>query len=684
MPEVLPDHTLTPAQRRRVSDVAGLALRQPPDDRSDYITAICADDDLVRERALALVAAHGAPVVEAVATPAGGPAATASAETHLASPASPWAEPVTPRRSAAAATRTWGEFTLLEELGRGGFGVVYRAWDTSLRRDVALKLVNVRNLPAGSDATLLREGQLMARVRHQNVVTVFSAQLIGTDVGLAMEYIQGRTLSALLAQHGPMSAHEAAVIGVALCGALAAVHRVGLIHRDIKASNVMREHGGRIVLMDFGAGREFDGGDVRSGLVGTPVYMAPEVLLRQQVTPCSDVYSLGVLLYHLVTNDYPVQGHAIEELCDAHQHGVRRPLADARPDLPEAFVRVVERTLAADPLQRHPSAAALKRDLVAAVPGVSPESTRHSTRRSHVAATTKPRSRPVAKWTWSQAIVGVVAGLGMLAAMMGFVTTQAFNRMFGRTGAFADESPLAVLGLGMRSLLAPFVAIAVAIIVVNTLLFAGRVVARLVPPVHRAATSVRKASEAFAARAHLGDPAVLAPLVCAVTCLSLAAIVWAFSPLLGALMNTVDSGDAAALGLLASWHADTHALYRMAFNLMILCAGAGVVLVLRRARHTATPAPAGPLAAIAAAMVIGLVLLAVPWRTMWIARFPRVQFGGDVCYVIGESGSDQLVTCPARPVPRSRIVRRDDPRMSPVEAVGRPFDDFARVAGQPR
>ena len=301
---------------------------------------------------------------------------------------------MTPRRSAAAVTRTWGEFTLLEELGHGGFGVVYRAWDTSLRRDVALKLVSVQNLPAGSDATLLHEGQLMARVRHQNVVTVFSAQLIGTDVGLAMEYIQGRTLSALLAQHGPMSAHEAAVIGVALCGALAAVHRVGLIHRDIKASNVMREHGGRIVLMDFGAGREFDGGDVRSGLVGTPVYMAPEVLLRHHVTPGSDVYSLGVLLYHLVTNDYPVQGQAIEELCAAHQRGERRSLGEARPDLPEAFVRVVERTLAPDPFQRHPSAAALKRDLASAVPGVALDSARHPTRRASVPAGTKPRARP--------------------------------------------------------------------------------------------------------------------------------------------------------------------------------------------------------------------------------------------------------------------------------------------------
>ena len=272
----------------------------------------------------------------------------------------------------------------------------------------------------------------------------------------------------------------------------------------------------------------------------------------------------------------------------------------------------------------------------------------------------------------------------MLAAMMGFVTTQAFNRMFGRTGAFAEESAMTVLGLGMRSLLAPLVAIAVATILVNTLLFAGRVVAGLVPPARGAAARLRDAWAAFVTRTHLGDPAVLAPLVCVATCVSLAAVVWAFRPLLRALMSTVDTGLATDLGLLASAHAETHALYRLAFDVMLILAGAGVALVVRRARQTSTPPPAGALAAMAGAMVIGFVLLAVPWRTMWSAQFPRVQFDGDVCYVIGESGADQLVTCPTRPAPRSRVVRRDDPRMSAVEAVGRPFDDFAREAAEPR
>ena len=145
---------------------------------------------------------------------------------------------------------------LLEELGRGGFGIVYRAWDAALKRDVALKIIDARRLPHATEDAVLREGQMMARVRHPNVVTVFSAQRIGDEIGLAMDYIKGRTLSALVAEDGPLSAHEAALIGISLCDALSAVHRLDLVHRDLKASNVMRESGGRIVLMDFGAGRD--------------------------------------------------------------------------------------------------------------------------------------------------------------------------------------------------------------------------------------------------------------------------------------------------------------------------------------------------------------------------------------------------------------------------------------------
>ena len=140
-------------------------------------------------------------------------------------------------------------------IGEGSFGRVYRAWDTQLEREVALKLVKASGVSQAFDlARAIKEARLLARVRHPNVVRVFGADSHAGRFGLWMELIPGRTLGQVLMMHGPMSVSEAIPIGIDLCHALAAVHGAGLLHRDIKAQNVLREDGGRIVLMDFGTG----------------------------------------------------------------------------------------------------------------------------------------------------------------------------------------------------------------------------------------------------------------------------------------------------------------------------------------------------------------------------------------------------------------------------------------------
>ena len=149
---------------------------------------------------------------------------------------------------------TWGSLRIHEKIGRGRFGDVYRAWDPGLDRDVALKLL--RHDDGAEDRLVVDEGRLMARVRHPNVATIYGAQRIDGRTGLWMELIEGRTLEAELAERGPFPAEEIARVGVELCRALAAVHRAGLVHRDVKAQNVLHETGGRIVLGDFGTGHE--------------------------------------------------------------------------------------------------------------------------------------------------------------------------------------------------------------------------------------------------------------------------------------------------------------------------------------------------------------------------------------------------------------------------------------------
>lgn len=257
-------------------------------------------------------------------------------------------------------TATWGSLRLLERVGQGAFGDVFRAWDPRLDREVALKLLRQVEHGHGSvGSAVIDEGRLLARVRHPNVVTVYGADRIDGRVGLWMEFVKGRTLEAVLRDHGQFSAREAALIGLDLCRALAAVHHAGLIHRDIKAQNVMREAGGRTVLMDFGAGREdLDG--TPPDMAGTPLYLAPEVFAGAAATVRSDIYSVGVLLYHLVSGSYPVKARTVAEIQHQHRQRRRAWLRDDRPDLPDPFVEAVERALAFDPAERYESAGAMQ------------------------------------------------------------------------------------------------------------------------------------------------------------------------------------------------------------------------------------------------------------------------------------------------------------------------------------
>ena len=251
----------------------------------------------------------------------------------------------------------WGHLIIREKIGEGAFGAVYRAHDSWLDRDVALKLLKPSIAGDVPTSRLLREAQSLARVQHPNVVLVHGADVHGDRVGLWMELLEGRTLEQVLGSQGTFGPAEAAVIGQELCRALGAVHAAGLVHRDIKATNVMREPGGRLVLMDFGTGYRVDVAErSRVELVGTPLYLAPEVLAGGSATPRSDIYSLGVLLYHLATGKYPVTAASVDELRGAHGRHEGQRLSDVRPDLPDAFVSVVDRALHHDPQQRFASA----------------------------------------------------------------------------------------------------------------------------------------------------------------------------------------------------------------------------------------------------------------------------------------------------------------------------------------
>ena len=272
--------------------------------------------------------------------------------------------PSPPANTATAAPNDtlskWGPLLLRGTIGQGHFGTVYLAWDETLERQVALKLLR-GTARAGE---IIQEGRLLARVRHPNVVTVYGVDRHDGVVGLWMEFVDGLTLARVVATRGALDPREAALVGIDLCRAVAAVHKAGLVHRDIKAHNVMREGSGRIVLMDFGAGELRTERSGTGSAAGTPLYLAPELFDGAPATIGSDVYSMGVLLFHLVTRRYPVEGASLEQIAAAQARRERYRLSDLSPELPDSFSTIVERALDRDPARRYRTCDEMQRDLM--------------------------------------------------------------------------------------------------------------------------------------------------------------------------------------------------------------------------------------------------------------------------------------------------------------------------------
>ena len=276
-------------------------------------------------------------------------------------------------QEAPPAAFSWGPLHAVRKLGEGSSAEVWEAWDPGLQRRVALKLRRTGAATGAGSVSWLGEARRLARVRHAHVLAVLGADVHGGRAGLWTELLEGRTLETILGEGGAWSAREATLAGLDLCAALAAVHGAGLAHGDLKTANVMRvgaasgdgRDAGRIVLMDFGTAHDATPSGSRGPNAGTPLASAPEVLAGGPLTPVADLYSLGVLLYRLVTGAYPVVAGTLEELRAAHGRGELRPLRTLRPDLPPGFVQVVERALSPDPALRYRDAAEMERALAA-------------------------------------------------------------------------------------------------------------------------------------------------------------------------------------------------------------------------------------------------------------------------------------------------------------------------------
>jgi tRNA A-37 threonylcarbamoyl transferase component Bud32 len=249
----------------------------------------------------------------------------------------------------------------LRPVGRGGFSVVYRAYQEQLHRVVALKVLSVEFIDAPVRRRFLREVKLTSRLAdHPHVVTVLDSGL--TDTGrpyLAMEFFERGSLRDRLAAEGPLPVAEVLRIGVKICAALAAAHADGLLHRDVKPQNILISRYGEPALADFGTARLTDAMDVSARTEAlTPYHAAPEILQGLNPTPACDVYSLGSTLFQLLSGRPPYQSDegGIAALLLRILRDEPPPLT--RRDVPDPLVSALHRALAKDPADRWPAAAA--------------------------------------------------------------------------------------------------------------------------------------------------------------------------------------------------------------------------------------------------------------------------------------------------------------------------------------
>ncbi|HWO29409.1 MAG TPA: serine/threonine-protein kinase, partial [Candidatus Acidoferrum sp.] len=259
-----------------------------------------------------------------------------------------------------------GRYEILQLLGEGGMGAVYKARDRELDRFVALKLI--RSDLAANPSVVARFKQellLSQQVTHKNVIRIYD---LGDSDGLkfiSMEFVPGQDLRELIAEKKKFSSDEAVEMVQQVCRALEAAHSVGVIHRDLKPQNIMRDRTGRILVMDFGMARTFEGdGMTQTGaLVGTMEYMSPEQALGGNLDQRSDLFAVGLILYELLTGKMPFKAEsALASLMKRNQERAA-PVSDHDGTIPRPVSNVVSKCLERDPALRYQSASELLGDL---------------------------------------------------------------------------------------------------------------------------------------------------------------------------------------------------------------------------------------------------------------------------------------------------------------------------------
>ncbi len=253
--------------------------------------------------------------------------------------------------------RQVGKFELRELIGEGAMGVVWRAYDSVIRRFVALKLLSRAGRSPDARERFLREARAAGALQHPNLVTIYDLGDADGQLFIAMELVDGRDLSAVIALAEPLALERKLDIVIEVLQGLSYAHERGVIHRDIKPSNIRLASDGAVKIMDFGIARLQSADVTGSGaIVGTPTYMAPEQITNGAITPATDIFAVGCLLYELLAYQKPFAGETVHGVLYQVLTTDPKPLRTLAPSIPAALERVVAKAMAKVPEDRYETA----------------------------------------------------------------------------------------------------------------------------------------------------------------------------------------------------------------------------------------------------------------------------------------------------------------------------------------
>lgn len=263
--------------------------------------------------------------------------------------------------------QTISHYKILEKLGEGGMGVVYKGEDLILHRFVALKFPPDRfTRDEGTRTRLMHEARMAASLLHPNVTVLYEVEEHEGHPVLVMELVEGRTLRTLVSEHGPLPIPAWISIAIQLCEGLNAVHRKKVVHRDIKTENILLSTADEVKIADCGLAARFineEGLAAELGLAGTTAYMSPEQARGEPLDQRSDIFSAGIVFYELLTGRLPFEAEQDAALLYLITNAAPPPLLTLRPDVPPAIAAIVERALEKDPARRYQHMTELLEDI---------------------------------------------------------------------------------------------------------------------------------------------------------------------------------------------------------------------------------------------------------------------------------------------------------------------------------